>query len=68
MLSNMHEPANCLKSIFENIQHGCDVCNSDYLFNKSKKMEYIAGNNTEFVDDVLTLYNCRREGDNFAVP
>ncbi|WP_084295468.1 helix-turn-helix domain-containing protein [Desulfitibacter alkalitolerans] len=57
------------KSIFEKILHEGGECNSYYLFNESKKLEkYIAENNTEFVNDVLALHNCRREGDNFAVP
>jgi len=63
-----NEPC-CLKSIFGNTQHEQEDCNSYYLFNESKKMEeYIVKNNMEFVNDILASYNCRREGDNFAVP
>ena len=64
-----NEPADCLKSDFENIQLESGIYNSDYLFYGSKKIEeYITENNIEFVDVAIPLYNCRREGDNFAVP
>lgn len=59
-----NEPISSMESILQNIQHDCGDCK----LNLSKKMKYIAGNNTEFVNDVLASYNCRREGDNFAVP
>jgi len=63
-----NEPADYLKSIFENMQHVYGVCKNYYLLSQSKKMEYIAGSNMKLVNDVLALHNCRREGDNFAVP
>ena len=63
-----NEPADYLKSIFENMQHVYGVCKNYYLLSQSKKMEYIAGSNMKLVNDALALHNCRREGDNFAVP
>lgn len=63
-----NEPISSLKSILQNIQHDCGDCKNYYLLNRSKKMQYIAGSNMKLVNDALALHNCRREGDNFAVP